>query len=272
MTVDTKPNALEDDYEEYDEFDEEENERGLSGLVVLLMGLVMLGAFASVVWIAYQQGLKNGNPAAPPTIVADPEPVKIENDIADAASAGDQRSVYDSLDGTAEPAEVIAAGPEEPIDRGTDSPLAAAAEPAPHGDNSAPLIDDAAADRIAELAAADAALEEAPPAPTPEPAPVQPAPQPATMVAAATDALSGSHVVQVGAFKSAAEAASNWASLQRRLGDFVSGKTDDVERADLGERGVFYRLRIGPFASSGDAKTYCEGLKSRGQDCIVRAK
>lgn len=283
MTAEPKPENFEDEYEEYDEFDEEENERGLSGLVVLLMGVVMLGAFASVVWIAYQQGIKSGASvaSAPPTIAADPDPVKIENEIADAAGAANERSVYDTLDGTPEPAEVLAAGPEEPIDRAPDTTVATG-EPgaAAHSENS--VVDNAVADRIATLAAADAALEtpaasvpaaiQKPPVPAKvEPAPVKAAvPPPAA--AAAANALAGSHVVQVGAFKTDAEAQGNWSALQKRLGDYVSGMARDVERADLGEKGVFYRLRIGPFASGAEAKVFCEGLKSRGADCIVRAK
>jgi len=43
-----------------------------------------------------------------------------------------------------------------------------------------------------------------------------------------------------------------------------------VETADLGDRGVYHRLRVGPFASSDAAKTYCEGLKERGQDCLIK--
>jgi cell division septation protein DedD len=276
MTAEPKQESFEEEYEEYDEFDEEDNERGLSGLVVLLMGVVMLGAFASVVMIAYQQGIKSGNAgaAAPPTIAADPDPVKIENDTIEAA-AGNDRAVYDQFDSAAPPAEVLAEAPEEPLAREgvADAP---AADPN--------VVDDAVADRIASLAAADAASEAAatadsgPPvtAPTPANSQTAPAPSPAPAPAAATvaagDALSGSHLVQVGAFKSEAEAAGNWTRLQGRLGDYLDGKSQDVERADLGDKGVFYRLRIGPFASSGDAKTYCEGLKSRGADCIVRAK
>ncbi len=277
MTVEAKTDVIEDEYEEYDEFDEEENERGLSGLVVLLMGLVMLGAFASVVWIAYQQGLKNANASTePPTIVADPEPVKIENQVAEAA---DQPTVYDRLDGVAETAETIAAGPEEPIARGDENPIAGVAEPAPGAEGAPGVVDDAVADRITALAQADTAAEEtaAPPATTPPPQPAEARPEPAptpppAAAASSGEALSGSHVVQVGAFKSQAEATANWTALQTKLGDYVDGKGDDVERADLGAKGVFYRLRIGPFASSAEARTYCEGLKSRGQDCMVRTK
>ena len=56
------------------------------------------------------------------------------------------------------------------------------------------------------------------------------------------------------------------------MSDYVAGKSSDIERADLGERGIFYRLRIGPFASADEARTYCEGLKTRGQDCLHKAK
>lgn len=273
--------TFEDEYEEYDEFDEEdgEDDRGLSGLVVLLMGVVMLGAFASIVWIAYQQGIRtgiaNGNV---PTVVADPEPLKIENQIADAAKDAD-RPVYDQFDGSGDDqVEVLAEGPEEPVTRVTEDPIAAIAAE----NQQTEIVDDAVKDRIAELAAQDEALAEAParqtasPKPSvpevaaPKPAPVQPRQAAAAPAPVATNA--GAHVVQVGAFRSEAEANQQWTRLQTKMGDYLGGKGPDIEYADLGEKGVYYRLRIAPFSSSDDAKAYCEGLKSRGQDCLVKAK
>jgi cell division protein FtsN len=280
MTAEPKQESFEEDFEEVDEFDEEENERGFSGLFVLIMGLVMLGAFASVVFIAYQQGVKNaGANGSPPIVAANPDPVKIEEPAV--ATAGNDRTVYDKVGGTPEPAEVIAAGPEEPVDR---NPLESAAPPQPTDSS---VVDDAVKDRIVSLAQEDAqsmpasqpAATTATSEPVGEPKPViEPTPakaEPATATpspAATAAALSGSHLVQVGAFKSKAEADANWATLQKRFGDYLAGKADDVERADLGAKGVFYRLRIGPFASSADAKNWCEGLKSRGADCMVKAK
>ncbi|MGE0407781.1 MAG: SPOR domain-containing protein [Amphiplicatus sp.] len=275
--------SFEEEYEEYDEFDEDdEGERGLSGLVVLLMGVVMLGAFASVVWIAYQQGIKTGGAReSAPYVAADPEPLKIENKAA--AEAGEDRPVYDRVAGAeGEPVETVAEGPEEPATRSPADPIAAIARGADEG---AEVVDDAVADRIATLAAADDVPAPSPPKPAATaPKPAEPAlrtPPPPTKTAAASPpsassasggALSGSHLVQVGAFRSEEEAAGVWTRLQGKLGDYLGGKSRDVERADLGDKGVYYRLRIGPFASSDDAKTYCEGLKSRGQDCLVKAK
>ena len=271
--------TFEEEYEEYDEYEDEEDgeDRGLSGLVVLLMGVVMLGAFASIVWIAYQQGIKtgvaNGNV---PTVVADPEPLKIENAIVD-ATKGDERPVYDQFDNTSDDkVEVLAEGPEEPVTRTSDDPIAAIV-----GADKPEVVDDAVADRIASLAAADAAREEAAIAPKPStvaPKPVETAPKPAatapsTSTPAATPTVTGgTHVVQVGAFRSNEEAMGMWKRMQGKLGDYLSGKSPDIEVADLGDKGVYHRLRVGPFSSSDDAKTYCEGLKSRGQDCLVKAK
>ena len=78
-------------------------------------------------------------------------------------------------------------------------------------------------------------------------------------------------MVQVGAFRSNDEAMAQWGRMQTKLGDFLNGKSPDVERADLGDRGVYHRLRIGPFSSSDAAKTYCADLKERGQDCLIKS-
>ncbi len=281
----TSAAAFNDEIDDLEDFDEDggEDERGLSGLVVLLMGIVMLGALASVVWIAYQYGVRTGEErSGAPYVTADPEPLKVENQIADAANGaapGVGREVYDSLGGAAsDPVEVIAAVPEEPVVRDSADPIGAIAA----GEG---VADDAVADRIAALAKADAALAKEPvvAAATPKPAekieqkpataPTQASiSKPAPVAAGSDNALSGSHLVQVGAFRSAAEADGVWSSMGGKYGAYLDGKAKDVEVADLGAKGVYYRLRVGPFASADQAKTYCAGLKERGTDCLIKAK
>ena len=39
-------------------------------------------------------------------------------------------------------------------------------------------------------------------------------------------------------------------------------------RADLGEKGIYYRVRVGPF-NDGDAARLCGDLKAAGGDCIL---
>jgi len=259
---------MEEEYSEYDEFDEDD-ERGLSGFSVLVIGLVMIGAFISVVWIAYQQGLKhNAAGADTPYVAAEPEPIKIET--AENSEPVEDREVYDVFDGENEDsATVLAEGPEEPVDRNADDPIASIAA-------GAETANDALNDRLASLAEEDAEVLEVPEPPaedpparatTPTAASVIPANDPAT----SGSALSGTHVVQVGAFRSDEEATAQWARIQSRLGAYVDGKSYDIERAEVADKGIYHRLRIGPFRSADDAKTYCAGLKERGQDCLIKS-
>lgn len=76
----------------------------------------------------------------------------------------------------------------------------------------------------------------------------------------------GSHVVQVGSFGSAADAA----SLRQRMID--KGYPAFLAEANLGERGIWYRVRIGPYADADTAgvahqiildKEKIEGLVTR---------
>lgn len=272
--------AYEEDYQEYDEFDDEQDDRGLSGFAVLIMGIVMIGAFVSVVWIAYKQGMKvgrDGGAIETPYVAADPEPIKIET--AEDGTPIADREVYDAIDGdNKEPVTTIAEGPEEPVDRTAEDAIGALS-----ADAAGAAPSEEVEERIADLAAEDAeVLDNQPSAEEPAdtaPPTVSVKPQSAASAPAATaprssgavSAGSGSHVVQVGAFRSNDEAMAQWGRMQTKLGDFLSGKGPDVETADLGDRGVYYRLRVGPFTSSDDAKTYCAGLKERGQDCLVKA-
>ncbi len=275
--------TFEEDYQEYDEFDDDEDDRGLSGFAVLIMGIVMIGAFVSVVWIAYKQGMKvgrDGGAIETPYVAADPEPIKIET--AEDGTVVAEREVYDALDGqSGEPVTTLAEGPEDPVNRDVGDTIGALSAEA---EAAAADVSDEVNDRLADLKQQDARVldnnpsAEEPRDPAVDSAPatvsVRPAPAPAqappATSAASGDARSGSHVVQVGAFRSNDEALAQWKRLQTKLGDFVAGKGPDVELADLGERGVYHRLRIGPFSTADEAKTYCAGLKERGQDCLIK--
>lgn len=264
----------EEDYQEYDEFDDDDEDRGLSGFAVLIMGIVMIGAFVSVVWIAYKQGMKVGGDSAieTPYVAADPDPIKIET--ADNSATVEDREVYDALDGqNDEPVTTLAEGPEEPVDRTAEDTIGSIAADAEAAAND---MNDEVEDRLADLEAQDAAvLGEDDPAddpvvddPAPETTSVASNVRPASR--GTGNALSGTHVVQVGAFRSNDEAMAQWGRIQNNLGDYLDGKSPDVEVADLGDRGVYHRLRIGPFSSSDEANTYCSGLKERGQDCLPK--
>jgi hypothetical protein len=79
---------------------------------------------------------------------------------------------------------------------------------------------------------------------------------------------SGKVKVQLGAYQSDKEARAAFAKMQKKFSS-LSGRTPTVVKADLGAKGIYYRLRVGGFASDTEAKKFCGGLSAKGQACIV---
>lgn len=121
---------------------------------------------------------------------------------------------------------------------------------------------------------------QAAPAATPQaakPAPVQPvqtaaAPPPAapapTTPAPAKSPGAGGWRIQLASVRSEAEAASEWKRLTSRHGDALSGLSMQVAKADLGEKGVFYRVQ-GVGVDEARAKAACAALKAQNVGCVV---
>ncbi len=108
-------------------------------------------------------------------------------------------------------------------------------------------------------------------------APLPPAPRTAAVTAAparnspnAAASATGNYVVQVSSQRSEAEAQASFRSLQAKFPGVLGGRQALVRRADLGEKGVFYRAMVGPFGSSDDASRFCNGLKAAGGQCIIQ--
>ena len=74
--------------------------------------------------------------------------------------------------------------------------------------------------------------------------------------------------LQIAALKDRATAEALWQRLAREAPDLVGDIEHRVQEADLGERGIFYRLRIGPFASRDAAVRRCRSLDSAGFGCF----
>jgi cell division protein FtsN len=88
-------------------------------------------------------------------------------------------------------------------------------------------------------------------------------------LAAPAPAPGGSYMLQIGAFKSQAEAAAAWKSYQAKHAALLSGYSDNVQQADLGEKGTWYRLRIGGLADKEVATALCDRLKADGGACML---
>jgi hypothetical protein len=113
------------------------------------------------------------------------------------------------------------------------------------------------------------------PAPVAEPPPrtrVARTEAPSAPVATAPAAApaAGGYAVQVTSQRSEAEAQTEFKSLQAKFPGQLGSRQPIIHRADLGEKGTFYRALVGPFASSEAAAAMCSNLKAAGGSCIVQ--
>ncbi|MDB5654962.1 MAG: Sporulation related protein, partial [Tardiphaga sp.] len=83
-------------------------------------------------------------------------------------------------------------------------------------------------------------------------------------------AASGSYMVQIASQRSESEASSSFRALQGKYPSVLGSRTALIKRADLGEKGTYYRAMVGPFASSEEAAQMCGSLKSAGGQCVVQ--
>ncbi|MBP2316040.1 SPOR domain-containing protein [Azospirillum soli] len=113
-------------------------------------------------------------------------------------------------------------------------------------------------------AAPAAAPQPAPQAAKPAPAPAA-APQPAAPTK--SPGASGWRI-QLASVRSEAEAASEWKRLTSRYGDALGGLSMQVAKADLGEKGIFYRVQ-GVGVDETRAKAACAALKAQNVGCVV---
>ena len=79
----------------------------------------------------------------------------------------------------------------------------------------------------------------------------------------------GAFRIQLGSLDSTIAAEAEWRRLRRRHRDLLEALRHRVQRADLGAKGVFYRLQAGPLADAGRAKGLCETLARRNVRCLV---
>jgi SPOR domain len=109
----------------------------------------------------------------------------------------------------------------------------------------------------------------------------QPAPAPAeprTRVAATNPAQtapaagggSGGYLVQVSSQRNEADAQASYRALQGKFPAVLGSRAPVIKRADLGDKGVYYRAMVGPFGTPDEASQFCGSLKSAGGQCVVQ--
>lgn len=215
-----------------------------------------------------------------PIIVGDEGPYKRAPDERGGLQVADQeKGFYAPMDGMGDPA-VQKTSVRNPVDirRGNNSVLAGGPETAlPPVEGASEQVDVAEAGTVATepdatkpltIAAMQPVTKAAPPAVETQPV-VQPLPNP---IASSRFSANGGFQVQLSALRSEEAAQSAWSKLQGTAPDLYRGAALDIQRADLGAKGVFFRLRVGTFDSRDAAKGFCADVKATGKDCMVVAK
>ncbi len=99
---------------------------------------------------------------------------------------------------------------------------------------------------------------------------VAPARSPSMRVASAPSGNGGGFLVQVTSQRSEADAQSSFRSIQSKYASVIGENQPVIRRADLGDKGVYYRAMVGPFTSRDQAIQVCTSLKAAGGACVVQ--
>mgnify|MGYP003626425075 CR=1 FL=1 len=91
----------------------------------------------------------------------------------------------------------------------------------------------------------------------------------ASAMTAADAAAQGRYKLQLGAFREHKVAARAWDEISPSAVPLVGQSGHTIQKADLGERGIFYRLRAGRFERIDDARSACKALERRKIACFV---
>jgi cell division protein FtsN len=282
--------------------DEEDSEEGSRLPLLIVIALLVLAAFAGVVWLAYTQGVQRGRADAPRIIAAEAGPEKVAP-----ASPGGTATPYTGLKIYQQPAPAddasdtdAAPPPPTPTRTATAAPqatahvvtppdLRSAANAAPESVTPTPTTAKpvtrvvapppskpavsiaAAAPQIATHAPTklNAPATTKPVAPSAAAPTVASVPPPTTTSATPSPASTpGAYVLQIGAYKSQDEANASWHSFKTSHA-MVGGYTSRIKKVDLGAKGTWYRLQLASFADKDSATAFCEKLKADNGNCFV---
>lgn len=270
-------------------------------LLAIAVAVIAFGGFAGLIYYAYSKGREAGSSGIAPIIRAGDGPTKVRPDQPGGMQVPDQdKEVYSRIGpeqgSGGQRVENLLPPPEQPLPRTAlrqvpEPPPGAMLGPAtapplpppppiagvgtPQGLDTGPAATPSPAPPAASAPPAPPAPPQAPAAratpPSKAAAPpraASPAPQRPPQTAAIAPAA-GSYRVQLVALRSEEAALAEWDKLKKANPDLFNGLNPNVVRVDLGAKGVYYRLQVGPLAGEPQATDLCEKAKSRKLGCIV---
>ena len=194
--------------------------------------------------------------------------------------------VYDRMsgenDGVQPGVERLLPPPETPLEPpaavapAEGAPRAVVDMPPPAAPEAVPTVAVEAVTPEGAAAPVDMAAPAAPTAVSEPAVPSAPAPAteqtaaPAAPVAAKSSAPAGQgYLIQLSAVRTEQAAQDEWARMVKKNADVLGGLEPVIQRADLGAKGIYYRVRGGWLASRAEAKAICDELTRRNVGCII---
>ncbi len=247
----------------YPETGERQARPRFRAIVAVLVGLVVIGVFAGGLWFAYLQGLRHasGDSGEVPLIRADERPTKVKPENPGGMEIPDRdKLIFTQKRATVEH---LLPPPEKPMALPT-APPGTAAQPGAPQQSAAPASTQTAA----------AAAPGVAPAGKPQLPAAKPGAKPGSgALAASTATAAQSHQaktaatrIQLGSVRSEDAARQEWERIKRANSDLLGSLAATPIRADLGDKGVYFRIQTTPTA---DAERICGELKRRNVGCII---
>ncbi len=229
-------------------------------ILTCLVSIAAVGSFGGVVWWAHTQNIEAGGKGLAPIIKAEDRPIREKPANAGGLQVAQQENeAFRRINPNAapNPPERLLPPPQQPRTPTAAQLAQAATQPAA---GASPATGAAAA--APTVAAGDP--------PKPEPAKAEAAETPGPSIASIVEGLSGpvgGWRIQLASVPNEEVARTTWARLQGANGDVLGQLRMQAARADLGAKGVWYRVQAGPLDEK-QAQGACSRLKQRNVECI----
>lgn len=247
-------------------------------IVTVMVTIAALSSFGGTVYWAHKQDIERGGPGLPIPMVKPAEgPAKIKPDDPKGQQIPNQDiDAYRRVDPNAVPqsTERLMPPPVTP-----QMPVIAAPTTPP--DTSPPVATTSPPQTPSAIAGTPAPTDSAPTATmpptttahTPDAASPKISDTGGPSIASIVDGLNGpaaggGYRIQVASERSEDTAKATWARLQRSHSDVLGSLRMQAARANLGDKGIWYRVQAGPLEEK-QAKETCARLKTRNVGCVM---
>jgi hypothetical protein len=276
---------------------DDESPSGIARWVPTFVVMTAFGGFIALAWYAYHTGTQSVNEEDLVVVEADKTPMKEKPlDPGGMKFMNQDKTIYDTFSANqANPPKVehVMPAPEEPIAKPADSAETKtwindklhqensgkpeqiigedkqklAGQQGVHPVDTARVQADSGITTHVAGTKNDAKVAEVKPTETKPAEPKAVAPKEPAVKKAEPVKTTGAAKIQLGAYGSETEAKAAWARMQKKYPE-LADKTVYIVKADLGAKGIFYRLRAG-VSDAAAAKALCSKLSAKGQACLV---